>query len=323
MRITNKMINNTYLNNLNSGLTDLTRLNQQVSTGRSYLKASDDPVAALKAYQVRQNLSRISLYQDNISSAQNILTDVESAYAELNSVLSSAMEQIIEGESDTSSTEDRSIISEILRQYQGEILDIANSKSSSKYVFGGSDMYTVPFSVENDILYYHGIDVNSDSSSFTEETLYYDIGLGIETDASGAVVGGSAFDIANPGYEVFGVGVDSNGITNNVYNLIGDIAEQFANNDLTNLSSYVDKLESLSEDVLIDYANIGQKTDFLDFLTERLKSNDYNATKQQSSLEGVDEAEAILAFNTQETAYNAALAMGSKLLQYSLLDYLT
>ncbi len=322
MRITNRMINNTYLSNLNSGLTDLINLNQQVTTGRSYLKASDDPVAALKAYQVRQNLSRISLYQDNISSAQNIFSDVESAYAELNSVLTSTMEQVIKGESDTCSANDRSIIAEVLRQYQSEILDISNSKSSSKYVFGGADMYTVPFTVEDDTLCYHGIDVNSDSSSFAEEALYYDIGLGLETDTSGAVISGSAFDIANPGSEVLGTGTDTNGITNNIYNLIGDIAAQFESNDLTNISAYVDKLESIKEDVLIDYANIGQKTDFLDFLTERLENNRFNATKQQSSLEGVDEAEAILSFNTQQTAYNAALAMGSKLLQYSLLDYM-
>ncbi len=322
MRITNKMINTTYLNNLNSSLSDLTHLNQQVSSGRSYLKASDDPVASLKAYQVRQNLSRISLYQDNISSAQNILTDVESSYAELNSVLTNAVEKIIEGESDNSSADDRAIIAEVLKQYQGEILDIANSKSSSKYVFGGSDMYTVPFSVENGTLYYHGIDVNSDSSSFAEETLYYDTGLGLKTDASGSVISGSAFNIANPGSSVFGVGVDSDGITNNIYNLIGDIADKLASNDLTDLGSYVSKLETVKDDVLINYANIGQKTNFLDFLTERLSSNSFNATKQQSSLECVDKAEAILSYNTQNTAYNAALAMGSKLLQYSLLDYL-
>ena len=322
MRITNRMITNTYLNNLNSSLSDLTNLNQKVTAGRSYLKASDDPVAALKAYQVRQNLSRISLYQDNVDSAESILTDAESSFSELNSVLTSTMEQIIQGESDTCNEDDRDTIAQVLKNYQAEILDIANSKSSNKYIFGGSDMSQKPFTFDSGNLCYHGIDVNSDSSNFPEESLYYDIGLGLETDASGNVVSGSAFDISNPGSEIFGTGTDANGITNNIYNLLGDIAQLFEDNDLTNLDAYVDKLQTLTDNVVIEYSNIGQKTDFLSFLKERLGNNEFNATEQQSGLEGIDEAEAILAYNTQETAYEAALAMGSKIIQYSLLDYL-
>ena len=323
MRITNRMISNTYLSNLNSSLEELTNLNQKVSTGRSYLKASEDPAAALKAYQIRQNLSRISLYQNNVSEAGDILTDVESAIKELNSVVTSVSEQVIQGESDTCSADDRAIIAEVLKNYQAEIFDIANYKSSDKYVFGGSDMSEAPFTLASDILYYHGTDVDSNTGFTAEESIYYDIGLGLETDATGQVVEGTAFNISNPGSEVFGTGTDANGITNNIYNLVGEIATMFENNDLTNLSSYVDKLETISEDITIDYVNIGQKSNFLDFLTERLENNEYNAEEKQTTIEGIDEAEGILNYNTQETAYEAALAMGSKIIQYSLLDYMS
>ena len=321
MRITNRMIANTYLSNLNSSLGDLTALNERVASGRSYQKASEDPVSALKAYQVRQSLSRISLYQDNVKSAQSLLTDAESSISELNSVLTGAMEQILQGKSDTCNEGDRETLANLLESYQAEVLDIANSKSSTKYIFGGSDMSEKPFTVNSGILYYHGVDVNS-NSGFADESYYYDIGLGLELDASGDVISGTAFDVSYPGSEVFGTGTDSDGITNNIYNLLGDIAQQFANNDLSNLSGYVDKLETMMGSVVTQYADVGQKTNFLDFLTERLGDNQANATKQQSNLEGIDKAAAILDYNTQYTAYNAALAMGSKLMQYTLLDYM-
>lgn len=316
------MITSNYLANLNNSLEDLTKINEKVSQGRSYLKASEDPAAALKAFQVRQNLTRISLYQDNVSQAGDILTDVESAISELNSVLTSVSEQVIKGKSDTCSTEDRLIIAEVLRNYQAEVLDVANYKSANKYIFGGSDMTEAPFTVTGGTLNYHGIDVNT-NGVFGEEKVFFDIGLGLATDASGNVVEGSAFNVANPGSGVFGTGIDANGIPNNIYNLLGEISDQFESNDLTNMDSYMEKLESVRDGVIIQYVNVGQKTNFLGFLSERLESNDFNAQTKQSNIENIDAAAGILDYNTQKVAYEAALAMGGKIIQYSLLDYMS
>ncbi|MPN19283.1 hypothetical protein SDC9_166650 [bioreactor metagenome] len=182
-------------------------------------------------------------------------------------------------------------------------------------------MKSAPFTLESGTLCYHGIDVDS-NTGFESEEIYYDIGLGLKTDVSGQVIEGSAFNISNPGSEVFGTGTDGNGISNNLYNLLGDLAQQFEDDDLSNLDLYLGKIETIGEDITIDYVNVGQKTNFLDFLESRLKTNEYNAKSKQSRLEGIDEAEAILDFKTQETAYNAALAMGSKILQATLLDYM-
>jgi len=322
MRITNKIITNNYLSNLNANLEYLNNISERLASGRSYLKGSDDPETALKAYQVRENLSRISLYQDNITEANTIMTDVESAVSELNSIMTSIKEQVIQGESDTCSSDDRAIIAEVLQSYQAEILDVANSKSSGKYIFGGSDMNTIPFCLEGDTLLYHGVDVDS-STGFSDESLYYDIGLGLELDGSGQVMAGTGLDIANPGSELFGTGTDANGIANNVYNLVGEIAQMFQNNDLSNLDTYVSKLEEVSDSITVKYASIGQKTSFIDFVSERLESNKANATVKQTELEGIDTAAGALEYSTQEAAYEAALAVGSKILQYSLLDYMS
>jgi len=323
VRITNRMIANNYLGNLNNSLTDLTKLNEKVSSGRSYLKASEDPATALKAMQVRQNLSRISLYQNNINEAGDILADVESSVSELNSILADVQEKVIQGRSDTYNEDDRDTIASVLKNYQVEIFDIANTKSSDRYIFGGSDMSQAPFALEGGTLYYHGVDVDS-NTGFTKEAMYYDIGLGLKTDAAtGEVMEGTAFNISAPGSEMFGTGTDSNGITNNLYNLLGEIAQMFEDDNLDNLDSYAEKLETVSDNVLIKYSGIGQKTDFIEFLTNRLETSEYNAQSKQSRLEGIDEAEGIVQYSMQEAAYNAALAMGSKIIQYSLLDYMT
>lgn len=322
MRITNKMLTTNYMTSLNSSLSELTKLNDRVATGRSYLKASEDPATALKALAVRQNLSRIALYQSNVKEAGNILTDAESAIAEINKVLVDASEQIVQGKSDTYSEFDRQILATVFRNYQSEILDIANSKSSSKYIFGGSDLNTMPFEVVDGTLYYHGLSVD-ENTGFEPESLYYDIGLGLQTDGSGNVIEGTGFDVANPGSVVFGTGIDLNGLPNNVYHLLGEIAQRFETNDLGDIDLYMSKLEEVSGNVTLQYVDVGQKSNFLEFLTDRLETNQFNATAKQSDLEGIDQAQGILDFKMQEVAYNAALAMGSKIIQHSLLDYMT
>lgn len=321
MRITNRMISNNFLRNLNDSLSNLIGLNEKISAGRNYMKVSEDPATMLKAMKVRQNLTRISLYQDNVAEANDIMTEVESSIKQLNSILVEVQAQISQGRSDTASEENREAIAAILKNYQLEIFDIANTKAADKYIFGGADMGKKPFTLENGILYYHGVDVN-ESSEFSEGSVYYDIGLGLEIDASGEIIEGTAFNVSNPGSIMFGTGTDSNGITNNIYNILGDIAELFANNDMTNIDAYVEKLETIFDDVVVRYAEIGQKTDFLSFLNERLATSEYNAQVKQKRLEGIDEAEAAVLFSQQEAAYNAALAMGSKIIPYSLLDYM-
>ncbi len=323
MRITNRMIANSYMANLNDSLGELNNLNEKIASGRGYLKGSEDPAKALKALQVRQNLSRISLYQDNIGEAGDLLTERETALAELNSILTDTMSQISQGRSDTSNDTGRDAIAEVLKNYQAEIFDIANSRSCDKYIFGGSDMSTAPFTLNNGSLYYHGVDVDSETG-FDEGSIYYDIGLGIQIDsATGDVIEGTAFNISIPGSKMFGTGKDANGISNNMYNLLGDIAQMFEDNDLTNLDAYAEKLETMADDVLVKYSDVGQKSNFIEFLSNRIKTTELNAKEKQKRLEGIDSATAIVEYNMQDAAYKAALAMGSKIISYSLLDYMS
>ena len=321
MRITNRMVTGTYLTNLNKSMSSLADISNKVTCGRSYLKASENPSTAIKALQVRQNLSRISLYQNNVSEASDMLTDAETAVSEISSILTSALESITQGTSDSYSADDRDAIAVVLRNYQSEIFDISNTKVSDKYIFGGTDRSSMPFQIVGDTLEFQGVDVDS-NASFPEETLYYDIGLGLKTDASGQVEEGTAMNVALSGSEIFGTGVDDNGVSENLYNLLGQIAQMFEDDNVADLGNCVEKLESRHEDVILQYVNIGQKQSFTEFLTERYTTYETNALEKQTKLEGIDEAEGAMNYQNQKYAYQAALSMGSEILQMSLLDYL-
>jgi len=308
--------------NLNKSLGELNSLNERVTTGRRYQKASEEPAAALKAYKVRGEISRLSRYQNNLKEAAGELAERESALSEINSILTDINDQLLQTASDTNNESGRETVASMLRGYQEQLLNIGNTKFGSKYIFGGEDMQNMPFGLDSSgKLLYHGLDTNN-ASLFEDEHYFYDIGLGIKTDALGNVVPGTGLDMASPGSELFGVGTDANGLSDNLYNLLGQIADKLSANDLSGIEDMSAKLEAFSDKNMIKLVDVGERNNFIDFLTDRYTTSEYNAMEKQKTLEGVDNAKAILDYKMQETAYNAALAMGSKILQYTLLDYL-
>lgn len=321
MRLTNNMIMRKYMANLNTSLTTLNNLNEQVSSGMKFSKMSEDPATALKAFQVRRNLSQITLYKSNVLDIQNSLSDIEFSISNLNTTLSDINVQIIQGRTGTYNASDKIVIANTLKDMQQQILEISNSKFSGKFIFGGPNVMQPPFTLGTDNkLLYNGVDV--DTGTFTNEAIYVDIGLGLSTDTAGNIIPQSAFNKSHPGSELLGTGVDADGISNNLYNVVGEIAKMFETNDLTNIDKYVNKFSKNVEEVMVQYANVGEKSKSLEYLSNRLDTDENNALHKQNDLEAVDLAKSILDFKNQEMSYNAALQMGAKILQLSLVDYL-
>lgn len=322
MRLTNNMIMRKYMANLNTSLTTLNNLNEQTSSGMKFSKMSEDPAAALKAFQVRRNLSQITLYKSNVLDIQNSLSDIELSVSNLNNTLSDINAQIIQGRTGTYNASDKIVIAITLKDMQQQILEISNSKFSGKFIFGGPNVTQPPFTLDaNSKLLYNGVDVDG-PGPFANEPIYVDIGLGLSTDTSGNIIPQSAFNKSHPGSELLGTGKDTEGISNNLYNVVGKIAEMFQNNDLTDIDKYVNKFSKNVEEVMVQYANVGEKSKSLEYLSNRLDTDENNALHKQNNLEAVDLAKSILDFKNQELSYNAALQMGAKILQLSLVDYL-
>lgn len=314
MRVADNTITGNYLNNLSGNTEQLYAASTKVSSGKSYQEASDDPADAIKAMKVRSTLSKINTYQSNIDEANGIITERESVLSELSNIVTEAKSKLVQGQSGTYSASDRQTFADTFTSYQKTILSLSNQMYSDKYIFGGSSDYQIPFTVDSSgKLLYQGQDV--DTGTFGSEQVNCDIGLGIQ--------GSSAYNISSPGSELLGTGTDSNGITNNLYNLFGDIAKQFANNDMTNISQYSSKLNTVGDNVLAKYAGIGEESAYIKMFSDRLTSSKTNATIRLSGLENVDTAQAAVDYTQQQTAYQATLQVGAKLIQKTLLDYLS
>ena len=69
-------------------------------------------------------------------------------------------------------------------------------------------------------------------------------------------------------------------------------------------------------------AQVGAKQNRIDLMADRLSQQEVIAQKVLSNNEDVDMEKVIVEFTTQESVHNAALSVGSKIIQPSLIDFL-
>jgi flagellar hook-associated protein 3 FlgL len=320
---------------------ELDSLNTQVASGRKFAKTSEDVSSAVRAYQIRQSLSKVDSYQNNISHANSYLTDSESALGQIEDSLSEAKDKILQGMNGTLSTSDRTIIAKELRTMQEQMLQTMNSQSSGISIFGGSNTDTNPFTVDSATqkLMYNGQildNLNSPASDTTinalkNDKLYVDIGLGLSLDGAGNVDKNTVFEYSIPGIQFTGNGTTSmtlNGATenvsNNFYDLLGRIATEFESSSYSGdtMNSLYGQFQTVTEKPYQTTTEIGAKTNYLDFMTKRYDTQDTNLQERQTEVEGIDAAYTYISYQTQKVAYNAALQMGQGIVQKSVFDYM-
>nr|WP_312577358.1 flagellar hook-associated protein FlgL [Sedimentibacter sp.] len=342
MRITTGMMSTRYVRNLNKSEAALNHMYEQVATGRSFFKGSEDPTGAIKAYKLRREYKYNEMYATNISDAESFLTLAESNLTEISNNLGLAYTSSLSGITGTMSSEDREIIAKELDNLQDSILTALNGKFEDRYVFGGTNKTEKPFSIDdNGNLLYKGINVNDGSSNFdppktnaegleileelSNEAVNIDVGLGIEYDETGTVKDSTVFNMAIPGIKFLGYGTDQDGKPNNLFSLIGEIKDQLRRDDFSmdNIRPYIEKYSEQKNNVLIGVTDIGAKANYLDFIKLRSEDYQYDLSDRLSKVEYVDTEEAATNFAMQKYSYNAALAVGNKLLQNSFIDFMS
>ena len=215
MRVTSKMMQRTYLKNVNSLTSGTQNSLNQLSSGMKLFKASENTAAAVKAYQVRTSLNRNEGYTSNLSHADAVLTSSESVLLGIEDRLKEAKAKITQALNTTNSDSERATIATELASIQDQIFQAMNSNDSGFYVFGGSNSDSKPFDTDaNGNLTYNGhtlADLPNDPTDATvhalsHDALYLDVGLAPELDADENIISSTVFEYSITGIDVMGYG---------------------------------------------------------------------------------------------------------------------
>ncbi|MBR4993475.1 MAG: flagellar hook-associated protein 3, partial [Lachnospiraceae bacterium] len=108
MRITNKIIQNNSLNNINTNKQLEDTLSTMLSSNKKIARPSDDPIIALRSLRLRTSVNQVTQYvEKNVEDAKSWLTVTEKAIDTLSEIITDVRKQYVKGTSDTLKPEDR------------------------------------------------------------------------------------------------------------------------------------------------------------------------------------------------------------------------
>lgn len=138
MRITNKIIQNNSLSNINLAKVAEDARSQQVSSGKKIVRPSDDPIVAIRSLRLRSSVVEITQYYSrNAKDADAWLKTTEDAMQQVADVITDMMTQYNKGANEYLTSEERDIILEQLKALKGEVYATGDADYAGRYIFTG------------------------------------------------------------------------------------------------------------------------------------------------------------------------------------------
>lgn len=137
MRVSQQMLFNTYVSNMNKSLTDLVQTNIQSQTQKKVNKPSDDPVGMSRILDHREVLSSVSQYRDNIDTAKGWLNLSDTTLTNVSTLVTRAKELAEQASTGTLTPENREQISYEARQLFEQLVSLSNSEFDGKSIYAG------------------------------------------------------------------------------------------------------------------------------------------------------------------------------------------
>ena len=146
MRVSSNMLFDSNVAAMTQQQERLMRTQQQVSTGRKILTASDDPVAAARALDVTQSDAMNTQYATNRGAARHTLSLAESTLQGVTSLLQDVKTAMVNAGNGTLNPSDRRTMATELSGRLQELAGLANSTDGiGNFLFAGFQSKTTPF----------------------------------------------------------------------------------------------------------------------------------------------------------------------------------
>ncbi|WP_282154551.1 flagellar hook-associated protein FlgL [Cytobacillus gottheilii] len=349
MRVTQSMLSANSLRHIQNSYKNLGKLEEQLTTGKKVSRPSDDPVVAMKGMRYRSQVVEVEQFNRNLSEVYNWMDNGDAALDEVNSVMQRIRELTVKASNDTYEEKQRQAIASEVDQLRNHLESIANTRVNNKYIFNGSDTSGKPVDLskidqEVDL---STIDSNNakDYALFAEDgtqLLWNDISGGF-IDASGAKVevpvtgdyiakevGAVSVNQKDVNIEVSkGVNLNVNITPQNVFSLdffsdLGKLVSDLKSPETTgdDLSKSIGVLDGHVDKIISERAELGARYNRVEMVESRLSSQEIIAKSTMSENEDIDAEKTIIELTSQETLHRASLAVGAKIIQPSLIDFL-
>jgi flagellar hook-associated protein 3 FlgL len=297
-RVTLETIINSTIFNVQRSTSNLSKLQEQISTGKKVNRPSDAPASARKILNLRSEKFRLDQYASNVQTGIQSLNFNSSTLQNTANTLQRIQELTMQGINATTDQNGRNAIASEINQLLESILQDANSTRSGRYIFAGTATKTTPFEATRN----SKGEISAVTYKGNREKIEYPVGPG------------TTVQVNQTGNEIF--------IGNKLFSSIINIRDGFASGSAVSAQNELDNLNNAHNNVLNSIAKAGGVANTLELTGNRITDIKLSINEILATTESADLAELVLKLTEQENIFQASLASGSVLLRTSILDYL-
>ncbi len=317
MRITNRMMTESAIQNMAENLEKVSKLQEKISSTKQFQVASEDPTNASASLSLRSHLQTLNSYTDAAEMTQNWMSATDNAFDQLEQIAVRANNLILRGLNDSLSGSERALsIAPEMQDLMDEAVEIGNTSVNGQYIFSGYQLNQKAFSLSDSatsLTDYQGNTFTPKVVNYLGDTGSMQRNLGPDQSVTLNVRG----DQAILGF-LQNLIQASNALKQNNINDTGDPVTDPINlkSTLTGLKS---SLETLDQYRTSNGARMRQVDSAANFLeTVKLETKSLLSEKEDTNM-----AEGIALLANQQTTYQAVLEVSQRAISaLSLFDYL-
>ncbi|UOK57791.1 flagellar hook-associated protein FlgL [Bacillus sp. OVS6] len=292
MRVTQSMLAGSSLRNLSKSYEKMGTYQDQLATGKKINRPSDDPVVAMKGMHYRTNLTEVEQYQRNISEAYQWMENSEAGIEQGTQVLQRVRELMVQASNGTNGPEDLKAIGAEIKQLKQDLVGSANTQVAGNYIFNGTQTKEAPVTLNAD----GTVSVNIDKSSFEIE-----VSKGVQLKAN----------------------INSDNVfSEDLFAVMGSIEKALSSGDASGLDGLLSDLDDKMDSMSAERAELGARYNRLELIEDRVGKQEIVSTRILSENEDADLEKVIMDLTAQESIHRAALSVGARIIQPTLMDFL-
>lgn len=294
MRVTTAMLINTVVRDLENRLTQMAKRQEELSSGRRINRPSDDPGGVVSALRLRAQLAENVQYKQNIEDAIAWLNTTDAALREAVGTLQRIREIAVAGSNQTLPAESLEALAKEVAQLKNHLGDVANTSYAGRYIFAGAKTLTPPY------------DPGTGTWNGTSDIFEFEIAPGVTIPVN--IDGQAVFDSAT---------------LPKVFQVLEDLVTDLQNDDAASISNTrIGEIDQNIDNILAILAEVGARVNRLEMAKSRMETTDVDLKNLLAQVEDTDMARALMDLKSQENVYRAALAVGARIIQPSLVDFL-
>jgi flagellar hook-associated protein 3 FlgL len=316
MRITNMMMVNNAIQNMNDNQEKLSKLQTKVATQKQFQTASENPVNASASLSLRSNMRTLESYSDTAAATSNWMNTSDFALNQLEEIGVQASKLILRGLNDSLSASERFVsLATEMNSLIEKAVEIGNTSVNGQFIFSGYKVDQKAFELVDSpttILDYQGNTVTPKVVNYLGDQGSMQRNLGPDQSVTMNVRG----DQAIQGF-IENLISASNALTqNNIHGTSVPPAAPTLQETLTGVKSSAEVVNQYRTSNGARMRQVESASNFLE--TVKIETANLLSQKEDTNM-----AEGIALLSNQQTTYQAVLEVSQRAISaLSLFDYM-